>query len=178
MTPYLRRFLLARGASVEDAPDLLQETLLRFWQRRDTVEAGKDRAFLHAMALHVLQNHCRKAHIREALESANQDTISASTHAETTCAEQVDHRLLQEERRKALSGLLDSLPERQHDVLRLLYLEGHSRKQIAENLGCSLNSLYQLEKRGLTALRSHVRKNSLDFFRKSVRIWPSHYINK
>jgi RNA polymerase sigma-70 factor, ECF subfamily len=164
MTPYLRRFLLSRGASVDDVPDLLQETLLRFWQRRETVEEGKERAFLHAVALHVLQNHRRKAHSRKALDSANQETVSASTHAETSCVEQVGHRVLQEERRKALSGLLDSLPERQRDVLRLLYLEGHSRKQVAANLGCSLDSLYQLEKRGLTALRDHVEENSLDFF--------------
>jgi RNA polymerase sigma factor (sigma-70 family) len=119
MTPYLRRFLLARGASVDDVPDLLQECLLRFWQRRETAEPGKERAFLHAVALHVLQNHRRRAHNREALESANQKTVSAATHAGTTCVEQADHRLVLEERRTALSGLLDSLPERQRDVLRL-----------------------------------------------------------
>jgi DNA-directed RNA polymerase specialized sigma subunit len=54
-----------------------------------------------------------------------------------------------------LRGILDLLPERQRAVLRLLYLEeGHSRKQIAENLECSLDALYQVEKRGLTALRA------------------------
>jgi RNA polymerase sigma factor (sigma-70 family) len=135
MTPYLRRFLLSCGASVDDVPDLLQGTLLRFWQRRETVEVGKERAFLHAVALHVLQNHRRKAHIRKALHSANQETVSASSHAETTCVEQADHQILQGERRKALGELLDYLPPRQRDVLRLLYLEGQSRKQIAANLG-------------------------------------------
>lgn len=58
-----------------------------------------------------------------------------------------------DERIGALLGLLDALPEKQREVLRLHYVAGLKLAQIAEALAASANSVYALHFAGLASLR-------------------------
>ena len=80
MTPYLERFLLSRGITASDVPDLVQEAFLVLWQRRDDIEPGKTKAFLTQTAYNLCLNHRRnlKKHT-----TIHQDHQNKSNNANT-----------------------------------------------------------------------------------------------
>lgn len=63
------------------------------------------------------------------------------------------------ERRLELLAHLDSLPERQQEVMRLIYLAGLKPADVARALDEKPNNIHQLHFAALAALRKRIRRN-------------------
>lgn len=146
-----------------DSSDLVQETLLRAYARRDqfrgTTEPERIR-WLQEILSHVLADEVRKAHARKrdvALEQSLQAGLAeSSARLEAYLADGRPGPGQQAERHELLLRLADALeqlPEDQRRVVIQRDLLGDPVSRIAEDLGRTEKSVAGLLLRGRRALR-------------------------
>lgn len=114
----LYRFVLKNCKNEAEAKDIVQDTFLKCWQKKETVEATKIKAYLFTTAYHTLIDVTRKTKLQTDYASTN---ISFEH-------EQNAYSDLQE----VLNIALEKLPTDQKTVLLLRDYEGYSYQEIAE----------------------------------------------
>lgn len=128
----LLAYALRRGASPADAEEVVAETLLVAWRRRDDLPGEAEALpWLYAVARRVLANQRRGRVRRRRLERL--------LGAPPTVADLVEEAQLAEEAR-ALVAASRRLSEADQEVLRLAAWEGLSHREIGRSLGCSENA--------------------------------------
>ena len=113
-----------------DAEDIVQETLIKVWNKRDELDRIESvEAFSLTICRHLALDHlARFDHRHETLDEALADTtrdLSASPLMATA----------QNDRRTWVMQLFRQLPEKQKTVMQLRDIEGKSYKEIAQVLG-------------------------------------------
>jgi RNA polymerase sigma-70 factor, ECF subfamily len=119
----LRRF----GLLKQEADDAAQQVFLVAARRMDSIEQGRERAFLFATAVRVA-SEARRARTRRA--EVGEDQIEERSSAPPSPEELVD----QKRKRELLDDVLASLPEELRVALVLFELEGMSFTDMAECL--------------------------------------------
>lgn len=115
----------------EEAEDVVQDVMLRLWQKRDELT---DVANLETYAMTMARN---LALDRKALSVNRSVSLSEELHDSPTIADSPDVRLIHSETANRLSAAIDSLPEKQRSVLQLRDIEGRSYAEIATVLSLS-----------------------------------------
>lgn len=129
-----RRLLLRRGASEEDADELVQEAFLRIEQYERSHPARSKEALLVTAAVNLSVDRARR---RARAPFVEADDI----HAIADCAPDAVHVLEQQARlRRAAEGIAQ-LPERTRNILLKRRLENLSYKEIAEAEGLSVSAV-------------------------------------
>ncbi|HTJ32627.1 MAG TPA: RNA polymerase sigma factor [Dactylosporangium sp.] len=131
----LRRYCAGRvGASL--AEDIVAETFLIVYERRERLGDGPVRAWLYGIATNLLHRH-RRTEVRalRALARTGRDPLVADV------AERAVHRADAAVLWRRLAGVLASLPERQRDVLLLFAVAQLDYDTIARTLGIPLGSV-------------------------------------
>jgi RNA polymerase sigma-70 factor (ECF subfamily) len=155
---YMRRAYYAALSLVgsrEDALDLSQEAFARAYRSRAAIDP--ERPF-YAWLYQILRRLCfnflrdRKTRVR-ALEQAGSWLAADAAHrAGPGPAEALE----QEERRRLVAAAIETLPDREREVLALKEFEGLSYKEIAALVGVPIGTvmsrLYSARKRLLQAL--------------------------
>jgi RNA polymerase sigma-70 factor, ECF subfamily len=129
----LLAYALRRGASPADAEDVVAETLLVAWRRRDEVPGDAEALpWLYGVARRVLANQRRGRVRRQRLERllGRPPAVGELVEEEAQLAEEARMVL-------ATSRRLSTADQ---EVLRLAAWEGLSHRQIALSLGCSDNA--------------------------------------
>lgn len=104
-----------------------------------------------------------------------EDTTVGELVASAGCMEdEILEYVQQEELSKALWECVDSLPDRQQEVIRRRYQGGEPRRQIGETIGLSTERVRQIEKAALKELRKPSRAKRLrPFLPEADRIYNS-----
>jgi RNA polymerase sigma-70 factor (ECF subfamily) len=124
------RYALRRAPTRADAEDVVAETYLVAWRRRDAVpEPPEDLLWLYGVTRNTLANVARSARRRERLWSR-----LASEPVQTESA-------LDDVRSLAIRAAVDTLPALDAELLRLLAWEGLSHREIAAVLGSTENAI-------------------------------------
>jgi RNA polymerase sigma-70 factor (ECF subfamily) len=134
------------GGAGPDADDLAQETFLKAFASFGRFESGTDlRKWLLTIALNAFRDRMRRKG-RDALsiEGEGIDAPAPDPGHVLNLNEVVDDRL-----RRAL----DALPEASRTVLVLAVIEGLSRKEIADMLGCAEGTVRSILSRAKAGLR-------------------------
>lgn len=125
----LTRTVIGFGASVDDAKDIAQETLIATWKRLEHVAPGAEWAYLRVAA--------RNRHLRRVEQHANlqpfgpdDDTIDRKPSPETEVIEKQEAALFNERFRAAMRELS---PDTQQAIA--LRGQGLGSKEIARKLG-------------------------------------------
>ena len=119
-----------------EAEDIVQETMIKVWNRReewddiDSIEAFC-LTVCRNMALDKVKTASRRAAMRAADSEEADGTPDASYRANPV--EQVE----QKDRVRLIRDIIDSLPEKQRSVMQLRDFEGKSYKEIASVLSIS-----------------------------------------
>ncbi len=143
----VRNYLYYKGASAEEAEDLMQEAFLRLWRECERVAPEKAAAFLFTAA-HNLFLDARK-HEKVVLRfqrhaaRAYRDVASSSDNPHL----QLEHN----ETLERLEAALSALPESQRSVFLMNRLDGMTYAEIAQALELSVKAI---EKRMSLALKS------------------------
>lgn len=141
---HLRAFYRARmRANPDDAEDLVQETLIAIHTRRDSYDpAYPVTAWIYAIARYRLIDHWRRHKRRGGDHIPIDDAPELFTAAgdEATDA------------KRDVMRLLDMLPQKQRDAIRLVKLEGVSVRDAAERTGLSESDVKVSAHRGLKTL--------------------------
>lgn len=110
-----------------EAEDIVQETMIRVWNKRDEWD-GLDS--VEAYCLTVARNLAI-----DRSEKKDSQTVELTPEAEQTPdASSLYDQLVNKERLKLVHRLVDELPEKQRLIMQLRDVEGKSYKEIAEAL--------------------------------------------
>ncbi len=88
------------------------------------------------------------------------DTVPSGEAMEGDAADRLD----QEHLRTAIWSMVDSLPDRQPDVIRMKYRQGMTLKEIGEVHGLSIETIRKAERKGMQALRQSHKVRQLKAF--------------
>src|SRR5438105_448052 len=141
-------FLLGMLHDSHQAEDALQETFVRALERLDGVDPEHLRGWLFTVAYHQAmllkrRQAGRTRHVRPVAEQPETvDPVAGPFDA-----------LAREDEARRLRDLLEQLPPAQREVIRQRVYEGKKFREIAESLGCPLNTALARMHEGLKRLR-------------------------
>lgn len=127
------------------AEDLVQDFFIRLWEQKDRLRYQSFEAF----AYRAVKNSCLD-YLRR--QQTVEKKFSALYSLETIANEQEDI-LAQDARLKKILELLDELPAERRKIFELHVLDGRSYKEIAAELGISVNTVKTQLKRAYLSLR-------------------------
>lgn len=131
---YVWRCLRHLGVADADVDDVCQEVFITAQRKLPEFEGRSTlRSWLYGIALRIASDHRRSAYVRRERAFADpgelDDTSGRDPHADT-------------EARQALHVLLGELDQDRRDVVVLYEIEGFSMKEVAELVGCPLQTAY------------------------------------
>jgi len=135
-----------------EAEDVVQDTLIRIWQRRaELAEVKSLEAFCLTTCRHLaLDRRERKDAQNVPLEDRQAETPDAARSPQ----EQLEH----EEKLRRVHLLINRLPERQRTVLQLRDIEGHSYKETAQIMEITEDQVKVTLFRARRAIREQYKK--------------------
>ena len=132
LKPKLLRYCTYRCGDPDTAEDVVQEAMVRLWQR-DAGEPPADPAsWLFTTARHLIQDGAKVARNRRRLLAANPVDESGP--------ERADRALERDEERERVRKVLSRMPERSREILMLRY-SGFSYREIAGEVGVAPGSV-------------------------------------
>ena len=122
------RIVLSR----EEAEDIVQDTLMKLWQKREDLEqVANIEAFAIASARNLALD--RKARMENRNVPFDNESHDMPDHQQSG----IEQVMMQKESVSAIGKIINSLPEKQRTVIHLRDIEGKSYKEIAEALNIS-----------------------------------------
>ncbi|TGX55753.1 sigma-70 family RNA polymerase sigma factor [Sphingomonas gei] len=138
LRPALSRFLQTRGASPDEAEDILQDVNIKLLADVSGPVA-QPRAYLYKMTNNHFLLHRRTAGRRERRE---EDWVSAhGGDGEADDQPSVETELIAREQLAILQRVLDGLPERTRVIFRRFRIDGEPQRAVAEELGISVSAV-------------------------------------
>ncbi|WP_194792828.1 sigma-70 family RNA polymerase sigma factor [Caenimonas koreensis] len=144
LSAHLRAFLRRRLFGWPDeVEDLVQECLLAMHNKRHTYQSDQPlTAWVHAIARYKLIDLLRSKSAHEALHDPLDDDLAVFAESSNDASDA----------RRDLSGLLETLPDRQRQPIECVKLMGLSVTEAAAQLGMSESAVKVGIHRGLKAL--------------------------
>ncbi len=145
---FSRRFVNAR----EEAADLVQESLLVYWDKRvDFTSVDEAKAFLYGTLKNKCLNNQRSKKVHERYVQKQMDETEHNLEADDESSE-INRKVIEDELFILLHRALAELPPREKEVLELS-IQGQKNLQIANLLGLSLNTIKTLKLRAYRKIR-------------------------
>jgi len=141
----LFRYALMMLGTAQDAEDVVQDVLLKYWQKAPVF---KDKDHEKAWLLTVTENRCRDL-LRKRMRQGETTLESVAEIAEITIESTVDSGILE---------ALMQLPEKYKKVLYLYYVEEYRVDEIAGIIGKTASAVKMRLKKGRQLLREEYRK--------------------
>lgn len=151
----LMRFLCHLTGNASDAEDLVQETFLAVWRKRDQFEGrGSAAGYVRRTALHLFLNARQKTDRR--------DAIVRRTDEEPACTPILDFE--EREARDVLVArvrtAVDELPEGPREAFILFRFEGHTCAEIAEITGAPRKTVESRLARAIEILSARLKQHA------------------
>lgn len=153
----LRRYIRRLVGSKDTADEIVQEAMLRTYERADTQKAPK--AFLYSVARNLATDKLRHDRVAQTHTVGDMDLEPAPY-------ESIDAGLLAEERSRLLKDAVERLPPQCRTVFALKVFHACSYKEISDRLGISTKTVENHIAHGVRAthqyLRQHYKEMSSD----------------
>ncbi len=173
----LKRFLVSRVSTPEDAEDLLQEIMIKTHTNLTSVKDPKKfKAWLFQIARNTIIDYYRKqgARVSERKLSEYEEWVNDSSDQSQSVRLELS---------KCIRPFLAELPEAYRQALEEVDLNGTSQKQLAENIGLSYSTVKSRVQRGRQILNNifqsccsyelDARGNVVDYEKKADCCWPA-----
>lgn len=143
----LYRFALKFVRDKQEAEDVVQEVMAKAWLHRNRLD---ELVNVEAWCMKVVRNQSldrlKSVHYKTPVKELNPETESQSKtpyqHAEMA------------DRMRAVRQLIDSLPQKQKEVIHLRDVEGFSYQEVADIVGMDVNLVKVTLFRARTAIRT------------------------
>ena len=128
----LYRLALRITLNPAEAEDVVQETLIKVWNRRDRwEELDSIEAFCLSICRNISLDKIKKA------ENQNQSIEEGHDAPDLSYTSNPEEQAMQRDRIQLIRQLINHLPEKQRSCMQLRDFEGKSYKEIAQVLGIS-----------------------------------------
>lgn len=152
LTPRLVAWTRAQGCEPALAETVVQDVMLAAWTRAHRFDAARAsaRTWLYSLARNRMIDYFRSRGRRERAHDALAQDVSA--RAQDDDASTPDAAADAE--RERLLGFLEQLPPEQREVLLMVYIEGHSHRDIAAATGTPIGTVKSRARLAFRRLRS------------------------
>jgi RNA polymerase sigma-70 factor (ECF subfamily) len=147
----LVRYAFGRLGSVQDAEDVVQDVLVRVFRDRSSEgQISTVGAYLYRCVANGCVDFRRKRNRTAGLhEESDVEAVASAPRSPTVGAEAVEEL-------RRIERLLGRLPETQAEVVRLRVFDELTLAEIAEVVGCSVNTVCSRLRYGFRKLREFV----------------------
>ncbi len=128
----LYRLALRITLNRAEAEDVVQETMIKVWNRRDEWDAIDS---IEAFCLTVCRNLALDKTRKQANQSQSLDATAGSEPSDLSYSSNPERQTMLHDRVQLVRKLIDNLPEKQRSVMQLRDFEGKSYKEIAAVMG-------------------------------------------
>ncbi len=129
----LYRFSLTFVKDEDLAKDVVQEVLIKVWEKRDEMVFVQN---LEAWCMQITRNKALDKLRSKHVKRTDQFEVEFDTRKERDTPYVVTER---SQLMNRIQDLIDALPQRQREVMQLRDIEGYTYKEIAENLDIDIN---------------------------------------
>lgn len=144
----LMAFVYGYVRNQEVSRDIVHDAFMALWRRREVLDKRlSPKAYLYKLSRNMSLNYIR--HRRVIL--TNEQSII--THEKDIRQEMDDYDRSYE----ILAKFVNKLPEKQREVIKMCFVEGKMYKEIAADLGISVNTVKTHLKRAMQFLRSELQ---------------------
>lgn len=158
------RFFYYKSVRFDTIDELCQEAYMRFWQNfqsklEDPVQCKK---IIYGICLNVYREWVRDQikHNFIQLESYWEELADDDNLCTTEDWEEPEYEDRHEELKTRLKQAIEQLPAKQKEVLILKYIDGLTRKEIANKLQIPQDQVYTYQKRAVKSLKEIIDKQS------------------
>lgn len=152
---YVYRSLQRFGVRRADLLDMTQEVFLvshrRAAERRGT---SSDKTWLFGICMRVASDYRRRAHRRH-------ERLMAEPPERVSIAPSPEEGVAQQEARRVLAEILDTLPLELRAAFVMFEVEGQTTKEIAEATGWPLGTVYTRVRRGRQRFEKELKRRRL-----------------
>lgn len=138
------------------AKDIVQETFIRLWTNRETLDPDQSLSgFLHTITRNLALNHLKRAGYDKDLKNQLWQNIQdAHIYVE------FEENLHAQESRRLVQQAVDQLPPRRRLIFKLSRDEGNTHETIAQKLGISKNTVKNHMVSTLKDIRKYLNRHS------------------
>lgn len=120
--------------NAQDAEDLLQDTYLKLWQKRDGL---RHEAITEAYLVTLMQNLCRDQRRMKRIDTSE----DIDSHAEPPDERDLSLQVESQDEVGQVQRLMDGLPERDGNILRMHLVDDKSYEEIERDTGLSQGNI-------------------------------------
>ena len=149
----LFRFVVYRVQDADIAKDITQETFLRIWEKRESLQPEKSFfSLLARISTNLCYDHFRYTEVR--LRNKDRIPVYGKSHFDNP-EEVVQAQAIEKIIRKLVN---EKLPQRCRIIFILSRIEGLSNQEISLKLGLSIRTVENQIYRALKILKKHMQK--------------------
>ena len=137
--------------NVQDAEDLLQDTFVRLWQKREVIT---EEVLTEAYLVIVMKNLHRDKMRQKALDSTDELTEQIQPPDEGIPDEMAERR----DEAFLMKDLIERLPQREHDIITMYLLDELSYSEIEDATGLKQGNIRQIVMRTRQKLKEQFNK--------------------
>lgn len=147
-------FCLQLLKSNEEASDIVQEIFIRIWESRFFIDPERSfSSFLYTMARNRILNYFRDVDI----DTKVKEILVTQKVAEE---ETVDSQLIYREYQQILQDAIGQLPPQRQRIFNMSRLENKSHKEIASELGISVNTVQEHISEALRFIKTYFNRHA------------------
>lgn len=132
---FLERISRRLGTPDAELDDVVQETFLVAFRKLGSFQSGRFSTWLYRIAANVVSGRHRRRRIRAAFQSL-------FGRAEERTTRSADHEYEAREAQACVAEVLERMAPKKREVFALYELEGLSGEEIAERIGCKLDTVW------------------------------------
>jgi len=150
----------------EDAQDCVQDAMLRIYRALDRFKGQSSfSTWVYRITMNTCLDELRRRKVRA---STSLDSLLESGWSPTDETDTPEHHAIDAERRKALSGAIQSLPEDMRSAIVLREMQGLSYEEISDVLSVNVGTIKSRISRGREKLRQLITGQPELFGREEV----------
>lgn len=130
------------------AEDIVQDFFYELWNKRESLIIQSN---IKSFLFQSIRNQCLNYISRE---KKDHKELDSNAFEEQELSFQIEHI----ERNKMIYDILEKLPEQRKNIFKLCCIEGLKYKEVAEDLGISVNTVKTQMGRALSELRKSIDK--------------------
>ena len=145
----LFRFVYFKSNDKHLAQDIVQDTFVKYWDKMESIAAGKEKSYLYTTAKNLMLNV--HAH-RTVVQKHKENQIKTEGPSDPLFKLEVS------EFKKKLETAIENLPDKQREVFIMHRIDGYKYKEIAQLLDLSQKAVEKRMAQALKELRKICNK--------------------
>ncbi len=137
--------------NAQDAEDLLQDTYLKLWQKRDELA---DEAVTQAYLVTLMRNLFLDQRRRKQIDTS----ADIDHHAEPPDEQSLDRQIDTRDEAETMEQLIRQLPERDGNIVQMHLVEGRTYDEIEQDTGLSQGNIRIIVMRARQKLKQQFQK--------------------